>query len=198
MKPQAVSLTAMPFLGVSALCLFCMLAAATTAFAGSARGGEAHDFRDIKWGMSRAEVMSREKSLPLTEEDKQGSRIVYFSSSLYGLKADLSYTFTRDKCWYARYEVRSGSPANVEDLKRVYRQVEEELHKRYGGPYAILDQEYDAILGRAWKTRDADISLYLHPAVEQGNRLELSLSFLCRDLMYEVFDINSMSPAYGF
>lgn len=180
-----------------ALSLLLLLAMEPLSLGGTARAEGGHDFRGIRWGMSRAEVLAREKNSPVTEEEKQGSKVLLFSSHLYGLKAELSYTFTRDKCWYAKYEVKSGIAANLEDMKRVYRKLEDDLMQRYGRSFAILDMEYDSILGRTWKTRDADILLYLKPVAGLNNRLELSLSFLCRDLMYEVLDINR-SRAYGF
>lgn len=158
-------------------------------------GGGKYDFRGINWGMSKDEVMAREKSRPFLEEEKQGSKIVHFASSLYGLRANLAYTFTGNKCWYAVYKIKSGGQADMEDMKAVYRKIEHDLLGLYGGPFANLDMEYESIYARAWKTQDADIFISLGPAAESDSRLELSLSFLCRDLMHEVLNIgvNSVS-----
>lgn len=197
MRSSHISLKKLAVTQFFALGFLCLIAGGSAAFAGASKAEGAYDFRNINWGMSRAEVLAREKNLPVAEEYKQGSRIVSFASHLYGLRANLSYTFTRDKCWYVKYEVTGIIGSDLENMKQVYQKLERDLFRQYGGSLVSLKLGDDSIMSRTWQTGNADIHLYLQSALGQDDRLELSLSFLCRDLMNEVFE-TSHSRVYGF
>ena len=87
-----------------------------------------HDFRNVKWGMSRASVKSTE-TCKLAQDE--GQRIIY-ECPLADLKAKLMYTFTSsDKLMRTKYFL-TPEYMNMNFFIRDYRMFQDLLTQKYG------------------------------------------------------------------
>jgi len=88
------------------------------------------DFRKVRWGMSKDDVMKREKSKP-DEENENG--IVYHDEIL-GHKATLAYLFTNGKLYCASYLLDNSQYSNNNKYVDAYTEIATSLTEKYGKP----------------------------------------------------------------
>jgi len=96
--------------------------------------GQASDFRNARWGMTRAEVLATESQAPSETRQSDGDVTVrYDSVSLAGLTARVTYVFASGKLVRARYLLLA-EHAELNDFIGDFKQVEPVLRDVYGKP----------------------------------------------------------------
>ncbi|MCL5036950.1 MAG: hypothetical protein M1269_07545 [Chloroflexi bacterium] len=89
-----------------------------------------HDFRNVDWGMSKAQVKQANENMIPTLEDKD---TISYSDKVSGLKAMLIFSFVNDKLTSAGYyfeEEHSNDNDHIDD----YQKIGDLLTEKYGKP----------------------------------------------------------------
>jgi hypothetical protein len=88
----------------------------------------AADFRDVNWGMSRAEVAGREGGQPLFEEEY----LMAYETEIFGAEFAVGYLFYEDKLTDARYMLMDSDVEGIE-YKTLIEDLNDALTKKYDG-----------------------------------------------------------------
>ncbi|MCD8554123.1 hypothetical protein [Seleniivibrio sp.] len=94
-----------------------------------------YDFRNVNWGMSKAEVKKSEKA----KLYKESNELIVYSSKILGKNVIIMYIFTQNKLVRAKYgvtEEHSNKNRYIDD----YDDLKGVLIKKYGKP--ITENEY--------------------------------------------------------
>jgi len=100
------------------------------------------DFRKVRWGMSKVEVMASEEMKPLAVEDKY----ISYKFDLWGKEVFLLYDFVDNTLFSARYVYSFPSEAEILKIKSI-------MKSKYGSP---LDEGPKRL---SWKSKYMFISM---------------------------------------
>jgi hypothetical protein len=115
-----------------------LLLAVTLALSGGNRfRGQADppkDFRQVAWGMTKAQVVASESKSPAEIAESKGEMIVRYDSVRFaGLDARVVYLFARDQLVRAKY-ILDANHAELNDFIGDFKTVEPVLVEQYGKP----------------------------------------------------------------
>lgn len=124
------------------------------------------NFRDVSWGMSKAEVkQSEEKDLAYKNDIDESKEQLVYSAKPLGLNAKIFYRFTNNKLTLASY-IFTERYSKPEEYISDYKEVKRLLKRKYGNPV----QE-----GKNWKN-----DLYRDNQAKWSKALSLShLEYRC-------------------
>jgi hypothetical protein len=91
-----------------------------------------NDFRNVKWGMSKSQVMELETS-PLKYDVEPGDDAIYYSAIIQNYSVCLYYSFFNYKLNFALYDFEIKHDDKT-DYIGDYDQIKELLIKKYGKP----------------------------------------------------------------
>lgn len=106
-----------------------IISLAALAFLGTAAALPAADFRNLSWGMSRAEVKKHETA---KLEDNKATEMV-FSCNMNGQPVVLRYYFKADKLTHAEYTFAK-QYRESEKYIQAYDDLQNQLVQKYGAP----------------------------------------------------------------
>lgn len=86
----------------------------------------AADFRDVEWGMTKAEVTGREGRRPDYEEE----HMMAYETELFGAEFAVGYMFYNNKLTDARYMLLEDLPGT--EYKNIIEDLDEALEEKYG------------------------------------------------------------------
>jgi hypothetical protein len=88
------------------------------------------DFRKVRWGMSKDDVMKRETSKPFEENEDA----ICYHDEILGHKSDLCYYFTNGKLYRAIYSLDNSQYSNNNRYVDAYTEIVTSLTGKYGKP----------------------------------------------------------------
>ncbi len=92
------------------------------------RSGDGYDFRAVKWGMSKEEVMQSEEGEPIFKSD---TRINYTAQTM-GLESRIGYTFNSDDELIRGNVFVLWAPEDKNKYIENYKKIQKEFKKKYG------------------------------------------------------------------
>ncbi|WP_300668560.1 hypothetical protein [Desulfoluna sp.] len=125
----------------STVCLFCLFMASGRAFA------EGFDFRNVRWGMNRFEVMASEDRAP--KRMRNGD--ILYRVPLFKRPAYLMYRLAEDRLVGARYVLPLKRSDTLERLEAL-------VSLRYGALRQVAASEG---MVRVWESPDRTVRLFL-------------------------------------
>lgn len=157
---------------------------------GPGYGKDATDFRNVKWGMSRDEVIQLEK---LRLKDEEPSKLFY-ETAIAGQQCILIYSFINDKLFSGNY-LFSDKHSNYNEYINDYLNIKALLEEKYG-KYTDNDQKWTQKINfeldkgmavamgylnylSSWKTDATEIDLLLF-----GDNLDVKLGISYRSIKY--------------
>lgn len=132
------------------------------------------DFRKIRWGMNRLQVLASEKKEPLNEsEDK-----ITFNEKMFDRDVKVNYYFENDKVIKSEY-LFDGSFNTKEDYILYYQKIKSNLKSKYGKPSLDSSKELD-VMGRDQYEHMAEllyrgVLMYETVWAPPGNSIKLSI-----------------------
>jgi len=93
------------------------------------------DFRNVRWGMSQAQVIAAEKDHPAEVRQSGGETVIRYEPAESELPGRLIYIFLNDKLVRAKY-ISNAEHAEKNDFIADFHAVEPALAEKYGKPTA--------------------------------------------------------------
>lgn len=107
-----------------------------------------NDFRNVRWGMTKIEVMANEALKP----DSFGRQRITYRTMILGKEMVLEYEFVDNKLVNATYFFSVNTDQDQQDIEAV-------LLKKYG-PSRDLEKKEAPSFFRSWETPATEIRLY--------------------------------------
>lgn len=114
---------------------------------GSISFADGPDFRNVNWGMSKADVQKLEESKKVPNWDTDGLTSLWYKITMFDTYTVLKYAFKDDKLVYACYIYTGGSKAGgsfkEQDSITQCKSLVEALTQKYGKPESLLIEKND-------------------------------------------------------
>lgn len=101
---------------------------------------ETFDFRKIRWGMNRSQIVASEKSQPLLEIDEK----LTYKETMFERDVSINYFFEDSKVIKSEY-LFDGSFVNATDYLVYYQKIKKNLISKYGKPNIDESKELDEL-----------------------------------------------------
>lgn len=121
--------------------------------------GQEFDFRNVKWGMSKAEVKSAEK----IKSGFETNTMVMYAIEMYGMKASLYYYFEADRLIEAVYAFSGYTSNKLAKADMDLQFLHQEMVKELGEPFVENLGDKGVLTSRLtrWKAGSSQVTLRL-------------------------------------